>query len=339
MLNSIVVNKNKLSFLGVFAFAFLLLATSFYTELFHKRSTNLSFPELFKNTLSDTDFTQVEQIHVHNRLGSYILKKDKNNWYVDSPKQLLAKGHEVKNLFTQLRTFEVQKIFEKDDVNLRSFSLDRPVFSLTLFFPQQEIKLDVGLTNSLNNSSFISLSNAQYIYQTTELNTQMDAMGIGDIIEARIAPFQQKEIQQISLYKQSSNSAYIDLKFENNQWLDSHASAVNPEKVKLYLDQLSNFKSQIILDQITPEATELVSEKLEKPYYTIVIRQADGRTHKVEISSLVNKIPGTKINKWQTVLVRSDFHKNIMIVDKDLLKLFNTSERRFKGVKLDNLFY
>jgi hypothetical protein len=332
-------NRNHYSTLSLAIFIFLIGISALYTELFHKKSNLLNFPELLKNPFINIETDTFKKITIKNKLNEITFIKVNGIWNIQEPRKLLAKQAPVENILNQLQLFEVKKIFEKDLINLRSFSLDDPLYTIELMTDQKTILVKTGITNTINDSSYLDISLSDHILQTTNLKTPIESMVIAELVEPHIIALPIEQISKVELFKQGQDTPFFSINQNNQVWRNSKQEELNPTKVSQYLEELLKIKSQMILDDVDQSIANMIQEKIDKPFYLIKIYNQQNQSYSIAFSSILAPIEKIKVNKWSSVFVKSDFHFSYIVADKDVLKFFNTSEDRFKGLNPSKLFY
>ncbi len=339
MLKSHLLNKNTFSAIILSIFFGVLGFVAIYTELFHKKDHQLPFPQLFNNPFNETTIAAIHTITIKNKFTEIKIKKDNNNWQMIEPKKLTTKNELILSLFNDLKTYDIKKIFDKDSINIKSFSLDTPQIEINLKTNDEEYFLTVGLTNPVNNTTYLMLSNSEYIYQVTALKNDLQNLTLPDFVESRLFNYNLNDLTSIEFFRAGTQSPFLEALSKNNEWQDTKAELLNSEKIKLLWNEMTKYKTQMILDEIDDETKTTVEEKLRNYQYSIIVKNRENSAIELKFSSPLNKLGSLKVVKGNSILVKSDQSPNIYILDKDILKIFSSSTSKLKGLNIGSIFY
>ncbi|MCR9204391.1 MAG: hypothetical protein NXH75_07435, partial [Halobacteriovoraceae bacterium] len=128
-------------------------------------------------------------------------------------------------------------------------------------------------------------------------------------------------------------------KKEKDQWVGKKNTLLKPEAVLSYFGELSDLRSSFILDKVNEELQGELQKYLDKPAYEIVVSYGEKDTYRYQITGLVKSLPGLKLEKWQTFIVKPSNREFPYILNKKVLNLFHRSERRLRSFPVKKLFY
>ena len=109
----------------------------------------------FKNPIERPILDRLSFMTITNPLGTYELAKRGDSWQLLKPRNLMASGDLVEQIIESLRNLKVRKLYEKDKINLQSFSLHRPTIEINLGAFDLAQKIKVGILNSIDDSTYI----------------------------------------------------------------------------------------------------------------------------------------------------------------------------------------
>jgi len=339
MIKSQIINRNTLSALVLAIFVGSIGFVAVYTELFHKKDHQMPFPQLFNNPFNESTIASIHSISIKNKFTEVKIKKENNIWQMIEPKKLITKNDLIVSLFRDLKTYDIKKIFDKDTINIKSFSLDTPQIEIDLKTNDEEFKLTIGLTNPVNNTTYLMLSNSEYIFQVTALKNDLSSLALTDFVESRLFNKDLNQISSIEYFRAGSQKPFLEGYSKNNEWLDSKAELLNTEKIKILWNEMTKHKAQMILDEIDDEIKSTVEERIRNYQYSVVIKDLDSKAIELKFSSPLNKLGSLKVIKGNSILVKSDQSPNIYIYDKDILKIFGSTTAKLKGLNVGNIFY
>lgn len=342
MLIKVQPNKESLSYwiLGVFIVALFLSALN---SIFFQAPTDTTTEfNRYRTLFTDESLSGVEEVQLKNRLGSFRVTKSKDgHWKLIDPRLLPAKENVINKIIETLKEIKIRKVFQKDPINISNFSLDRPLLSLTLSFAEKEkITVDVGLINPFDNSTYVIISDKDAIYDIDSLKFSLETLELTDFVDSKVLSLPAEQITSVHLYrKDSKNSSVINIYKDEEHWMDRSKNALDPEEVQQYLNSLAAIQSSFILDKQSEELQKEIDELLQNPLYTMEIQDASGNTYTYTISNLINKLTDVKLEKRQNFLIRASNRDHPYLLNKDILKTFNQSGKRFKKIPLKKLFY
>jgi hypothetical protein len=338
-LKSQIINRNTISALVLAIFIGSIGFVAVYTELFHKKDHQMPFPQLFNNPFSDATIASIHSISIKNKFTEVKIRKENNVWQMIEPKKLITKNELINSLFQDLKTYDIKKIFDKDTINIKSFSLDTPQIEIHLKTNDEEFNLTIGLTNPVNNTTYLMLSNSEYIFQVTALKNDLSSLALTDFVESRLFNKDLNQIASIEYFRPGNSRPFLEAYFKTNEWQDSKSELLNPEKIKILWAEMTKHKAQMILDEIDEEIKSTVEEKMRNFQYSVVIKDLENKSMELKFSSPLSKLGTLKVIKGNSVLVKSDQSPNIYIYDKDILKIFGSATQKLKGLNVGNIFY
>lgn len=292
---------------------------------FHKKSLpSQLFPE--------EKLSKIIGITIKNPLGEFKFYKNplhsSTKWNIISPQTLPAKDNILANILTMLNKIKVKKVFPKDTINLSTFSLTSPLFSLSILTETGAEDIKFGLVNPIDNSTYIEHSSFKSIFHIDSLNTDVSSLNISDFIDSRIFKIEINNISNLTLYKGSAENNIISLMIKNTQqgW-SGKKKLLNEKKTLMFLDHLVAMRSGQIIDEVSDEILEKIEKVIKKPLYTIILKDKNHRTSKYIISPIIYNLSELKIEKKQYFLIKNETSKFYQVVHKDNLKSFWKKER------------
>ncbi|MCK5883457.1 MAG: DUF4340 domain-containing protein [Bacteriovoracaceae bacterium] len=299
------------------------------------------FTSLFSsNTLENSD-----GITLSNQLGVYSLQKrvisSGDKWSLVSPRKLEAKAKFVNKLIDTLKKIKIKKIFNKDPISLSNFSLNDPTISILLENSVNGTSetLQIGLTNPIDNSTYVTFKDKDAIFQVDSLVSPIETYDLAMFIDSNVFPSSTKIITQLEIYRgRRSGRAILTLKRKENIWFDHQGREINQDRAKEFIDKMASLKSQIILDKIDKAQQKRIDRYTAKPSYTIVLTE-NGIEVSYLATGLISTLPGIKNEKWQSLIITSSNKTHPMIVSKDALNIFNKRPTHFRKMQIKKLFY
>ncbi len=219
--------------------------------------------DIKKKAIEKTDFDLRDRHLVKfdtEKLNSFIIKnieknreikikKSGDNWFIEKPKNALAKSSEIDSMVSAIHSLEAETIFkdspEKQD--LAKYNLDKPVFILYLYLGKAngEVKLFV----SKKDDKYYAYSKGSNFIAEISSNFKDDIdKNTDDLREKRVAVFPGYDVNKITLIK--SGKKYIMKKDENGVWrLESPEKFIlDDSKVSELISAFEELEAKEIID-------------------------------------------------------------------------------------------
>lgn len=288
----------------------------------------------------------LREVVLKNSLGTFHFEREDNNkdspWSMVSPRSFPANSKIINDIVSGLQFIKIRTVHQLDAINISNYSLDAPSLELTLIDNDKKMThLKFGLVNPIDNSTFVTLSDQKAIYHIDDIKKSFGNLDLTDFINTNLISLNHNEIQKIKIRRQHKESDKVTLKVEykQNKWQGQSGNTLQSDKIMRYFEALTSLKSGIILDEVSTKQQEQIKQYFEKPLYSITISDRQGKDFKYEVSTLVRGLDGLKLEKWQNVLFRSKSSKFVYVLQKDVLKFFNRSEKNMRTLSIKKLFY
>ena len=295
----------------------------------------------FKNPIKKSILDRLNFVTITNRLGTYELEKRGDSWQLLKPRNLIASRDLVEKIVESLRNLKVRRLYEKDKINLQSFSLHRPTIEINLeaFDLSQEIK--VGILNSIDDSTYIVDDKSSLIYQVDLLRVPIQSLGLNDFIHSQVFRESIAQVQRIHVKKnlQGSPQAGLVIIQKNQRWMGRNERKLNQDRVNDLLSKLFSKKVEVILDQRSKALENQIAKTMVRPFFTVSVEQNDAKKTIYKISYPLNSLSDMKLEKKKFVLVTSSENTHPMLADRSILDLLNIKISRLYSVLPKELFY
>jgi hypothetical protein len=313
--------------LGVFLF--LLIGSALLTDIFHspiKSSIEASgMATLFKTN----DLLPVIKISLKNKSGIFIFERIEKNqispWHMTSPRNVTANSVFIEKLFNSLATIKIKNVFPSDQITLSNFSLEKP--NATLVFesngPRKTINIDIGLLNTIDNTTYIRISGKNSIYQTQVPSVSLENATILDLIESKIFSIDLESINSFKITFNKKISLGFNIHKKSNSWVNNEDLPLIQDKVEEYFQELSTIKSSFVLDSQTDQQKKQISYLIRSPEITLTALDNNKNLITYRISSLISSFPDLDLKNGPYFLVTISNNQTAYIVKKEFLDLFN----------------
>ena len=326
----------------IITFAFIVIGGALYTELFQKPEFEVANNQIFRNPIDINFLSNARSMKIKNTLGSYrVIKKSDvttSTWNVSTPRSVPAKNELINEMIQSLSQIKVRRTYPNDDINKDHFFLRNPNVTITLGTStdptDQDMSINVGLINPIDNSTYISISNSKLIYQINTIKFPFESIEFTDLIDSRVVPVSKDEIAEVAYFKGNSSSSFFKIKRHQKQWIDSRKFVLRDDRVDDFLQNILSYNAQVILDQDSESRQEVSTRFLKAPIYRLKVTTMNGNSHLYEISKIVHKsYPELKIEKRQNILVKANYADHPFVLSKQFLQLFYRTEKFMRDRK------
>ncbi len=275
-----------------------------------------------------SELLNFNSLTITNKTGIISINKHQNHYFFSNRKKLPVNKNLLFSLLEKLQEIKVKYVHQKNELNLENFSLSYPSLKIEWVFNDiDNDDLSIGATNSLDETTFITLHSESRIFQTEKLNNNLTQIDWRDILDPRVFPLDFSEIQRLELYRirGSNRKMATSLKIENERIYKNQRDI--SEKVFPHLSLLLSQKAHTIIDEVNPSIEEQLSNYLQNIIYEFEITLNNGETLVYKISSIIPKsIHLLKIEKAQQMIVIPAHLSTPYIVSKDLYFLLQKLE-------------
>lgn len=305
-------------------FAFGLLGLLAFSEIFHNTVSDRRNAASFSNPVKSDIIANLKSVRLKNRFGKFTVVLDKNgHWNLAEPKKMPAPAQTMQKLIAGLQALSIHTLHQKEPINLQSFSLDNPTAILDLYTKLDErVQIKIGLVNPVNNTSYITVSNHDIIFQTARLAGQPELLRLSDFVDPNIFGRDLNAIKRFSLFHGKSRNSSNTLTRTSGGWQSKRYRSVSDESVEKTLSNILEVKSRMIVDSQDKKLLNLLGNYLDNPLYRVKIETVDGSEAEYAITRLLGKVSELKIEKRQYFLIKSSARPYPHLIPGDYLKNF-----------------
>lgn len=306
--------------LGIFILILSIVAVG--TELFQLAPKGQKELSVYSNPIQADVISNLKTMKIINKLGTFTITEDKSGWLLKEPRQMPLKSATKNNIFESLKNITVKNIHQYEPINLSSFSLDRPVLTLQLITKlDEQLEVKIGLINPINNTTYVTVSNQNQIFQTDILKNNLEALDLGDFIDSKVFSIDPSEVISFKIFRGLTSQTISHLTKENASWKSQKYNVISDENTFNTISEILSIKAQYIVDGQDEETLNTINNYLSNPLYRLEIESNNQKTQ-YQISTLVKSIPGLKLEKRQFFIIKASDREFPYIVAKDLLNLF-----------------
>ena len=342
MMSNIIHSTTKWSRYTLTAFFLAIILLMASNEFFQIPHHAMKFPLHIENPIEPQLLEQLKSVEMTNNLGSYRLVKDGNTWQMVKPRSLQAHGELMDQIISSLRNLKVRRLYEKDKINLRNFSLHKPSIHIKLSSQKHSQNLTFGLLNSIDDSTYLIDDHSSLIYQVDSLKVALHSLSLNELIDSSIFKITKNKIQRIQVkqYPSRRNSIKVNLIRKGTTWESHKKEKLDEEKTQEWLSNLLSLKADIILDKRSHDLEKKITEEMNRPSYTVSIREETGEESTYKISRPLSSLENIKIGNKKFILVTSSIEGvPPIITDKSLLEFFEIKAKRLRIPSPQKIFY
>lgn len=326
--------RPTLSSILVIGFALILLFLGVFAEVFESQTEEVDLAQIYANPIPVIELHALKSFRMTNKHGNFLLEntdpegKLSGPWQMIEPQSLKVKGDVIPRILDALNVIRVRNFHRLEPINLTSFSLDNPTLTLnfqTVKDKSYEIKM--GLINPIDNSSYLTLSSQNQIYQIDPIEMALESYDLAQLVESRILAVNAESLVSLEIY--TPKGLETKLLKKENLWLDQNGVALSDEKVEKFFERLEEIKSFSILNDLTPEQQQFMEQQTAISVFSLKLISTSGVRSYV-VSEIKNGIPGMSLGKNNFYALSSEERKSFVLVDKDQLKTISVKTTDLK---------
>jgi hypothetical protein len=246
---------------GQVAFFALIIALVAYTEFFYSDRKQLTTVKTKGNYTSPLFLVDdIDEYSIKNHKGVVRLKKHLSGaWYVQNEKggpNFFAKEELIKTLLTESSAIHFKSQYILDSINKVNYSLASPM--ATIFINKSNtplFQLVVGITNPVNNSTYITINQSGLIYQIEKFSLNLATMTKEDFQDGTVIPFHFNKISSFewSEYAPANNGKNAKsqklTRDERGNWYGQSGTIVKPEAIESILKELRSLRTNTMVSR------------------------------------------------------------------------------------------
>lgn len=347
---TIFLKSKEFSFILLGAALFLLGVAILYSEFFHAPIEEIDAKKLATNPLKSEILSGIESIEIVALDSSFKLEKDSgssdfnqdgidddtgaSSWLISAPLIHPGRPEQIQYLLNLLKNLSPKQAFQYDEINLNNLGLANPQISLKIKSNNQnETILNIGLKNQNENLIFISIlqNSKKQIYGLPIEQFNIDNINVTQFLDSKIVLGNNKNLEIIEIYqgKNLDTDPQVVLLRKDQVWYGPNYEALNEKRTADFLLNLFKIKSLFILDKVNNEGQDILDKALEKPNFTMVIKNKNNNGIVYTFSEPINYFPDVKIDR-KAVIVWVSNRKQAYLVGKEEVQSINNKQSYFK---------
>ncbi|MBF0205668.1 MAG: DUF4340 domain-containing protein [Oligoflexia bacterium] len=340
-------SKDNKSTWIIIAFIFFTVAMALFSELYQTPFVLLNNQNIYQNPLSPTYLDKVNHLTIKNNVETVELalkqispESNEKEWWITAPKYLPANPQIVEEIISGFKNFKISKILGLDTINKANFSLDKPALQIILSNElQKSITISFGIVNSIDNSTYITISNQRYVFQIKNCSP-FTSLGLGNLPDSRLFPMNYQQISAVNITHKkiekasdgddiSENSSIAISKDQpSNSWINDKGEKLSTTKVNIFLTGLLSLKGHLILDKKSHNIQRIINKYLDDPQITIELTNKQNTITRYYISAPIRENFTEFKNLTNNVIVKAANREHPIITSLEVISLLKNEEKK-----------
>ncbi len=324
------------STLVVVCFALLLGAVGFFAEVFQAPPLPQELAQLIKNPLPVEKLQRLKRMSFTNKMGSFKFENTHPEGFLDGPWQMTepttikARKDFFIKVVKALSDIQVRHSHRSDTINRQSFSLDKPLFSLTLELSEgTPIELAFGLINPIDNSTYFLIKGQEWIYQCTTLPISLESVTQEELLDSKALALNPDQVNLIELQQAPFDSSGLRLMRVEGSWQDPEGKKFDDRKVAAFLRDLQTLKSTMVLDKLTESQSTELTRVMTNPAWRLRLGQGQ-LPETFYVSAPLDRLGDLKLERNRSFLFYREGTQNPLVLGSEQLGIITKKERDFR---------
>lgn len=333
--------KKWLSNTVLFAFILLVGGATFLSHLL--KTPVKSHNEFIEQSLvfNNKELESITRLSLKNKSGEYIFERVDTGvstpWHMVSPKDTSTSSLFIEKLFASLNVIKTKKLLIDDQANNSNFSLDRPTATLTLTDDaQKSIILNVGIMNTIDNSTYLKISGKSGIYHVEAPSVSLENITLSDLIESTVFTIDLKQIASFKIFKKGVSSPQFEVAKKGNTWVNAEGKNLDSPRLEDMLDEFIKLKSSHVLEELSDQQKKATQKLLSPPDFVVKIETIDGEQKEefiYQVSALTKSLPDVDLKDEAHFLISENHAPIVYVIKKEALALFDLKNDALKPLE------
>lgn len=294
-----------------------------FSEFFQNITQDKKTLDLLSNPIRADIMANIQTIRIKNRIGNFTFSQQDGQWLMKEPRVMPAKIKTINQVLEALNNVNINTIHQYEPINIQNFSLDRPIMVIDLYSKLEEtLQIKVGLINPINNTSYITVSGNQTIYQIELLKNNIELLNLSDFIESSIFSTPIDEVAEFHLFRRGVAESHNSITKKSDEWTSKKYKKITKANVDKKLNDIFNIKTHMIVDKQDEKLQNFISNYIETPLYTIKIKTKNNKNISYQITTLIKALPELKLSKRQYFIMTASDRQYPYIIEKQFLDEF-----------------
>ena len=319
------------STLLVVGFGLLLAMVGFFAEVFQAPPIPQEMAQLIKNPLPLHKLKNVRRLSFTNKAGAFKFENANSEgnpegpWRMTEPTAIKARKDFFVKVLQALSDLQVRNVHRADSINLQSFSLDKPLFTLSIE-PSEGAPIEIafGLLNPIDNSTYFHMKDQEWIYQCMTLPLPLETVTADELLDARALAFTLDKVDQLEIDPNG-----LKLIRTGERWQMADGTPVDTRKVESFLKDLQALKSYMVLDKLTPSQSEALQQVMLTPQWRLKLGQA-GTPEVYFISAAMDRLGDLKLDRSGSSLLYREGTASPIVLSREQVSIMNKRDKDFR---------
>lgn len=314
-------------------FFFILVILALFAEVFVSRTPEIDLAQIYANPVPVSEFQRLKKISFTNKYGSFEMVNTnaeeslQGPWQLVSPQTQRVKPDLVSKIVENLNILRIRSIHRYEPINVTSFSLDNPNFTLFLTTSKsKDYEIKLGLINPIDNSAYLSLSSQNQIYQIEPLEMALETYDLSQIVESRVLALDFSKLKSVEMLEGTQSRFLISVGRES--WVDGE-EVLSESKVADFLSKIEDMKSSSLLENLSAEQVQNFQTQIQSSATVLKIAYND-EVKTYYFSEIRKSLPGLGAQFISQYLFSSDELKHFSVIKKDQTKFLQTTTKQLK---------
>jgi hypothetical protein len=315
----------------VIGFASLLGLVGFFAEVFQAPPVPQDTVQLVRNPLPLEKLRQLRGMEFTNKAGTFRFENNhpdgalEGPWRMVEPTAMKARRDFFVKVGQALADIQVRHVHRTDPINLQSFFLHKPLFTLRLVpVIGAPVEIAFGLVNPIDNTTYFTLTDGPWIYQSQVFGLPLENVTAEELLDSRALAFNPDQVLSLEI---TPNGARLTK--SEGQWLDGRGAALDNRKVEEFLLKLQTLKGHTVLDKLTPDQQAAVQRLMETPQATLRLGLPQG-LETYHFSTPLDRVGDLKLERPGSVLLMREGAMNPVAMGKEQLSVLNKRESELR---------
>ena len=218
---------------------------------------------------------------------------------------------------------QVRNVHRSDSINMQSFSLDRPLFTLTLGpIEGAPVEIAFGLLNPIDNTTYFTIKDQEWIYQSLALPLPLETVTVDELLDSRALAINPENVDRVEI---SPNG--LKLVRVTDHWENEVGQSLNDKKVAQFLKELQTLKSYMVLDRLDVEQAAALQQIMHTPLWRLRIGQGD-QTEVYHISPPLDRVGSYKLERANSHLLYREGTLTPIVIGREQMSVFTRRDLR-----------
>ncbi len=315
----------------VIGFASLLGLGGFFAEVFQAPPVAQDPVQLVRNPLPLEKLSTLRGLEFTNKAGTFRFENTdpdgamEGPWRMTEPTALKARRDFFVKVGQALADIQVRHVHRTDPINLQSFFLHKPLFTLRLIpVVGAPVEIAFGLVNPIDNTTYFTLTDGPWIYQSQVFGLPLENVTAEELLDSRALAFNPDQVLSLEI-----TPGGVRLTKNDGRWQDSRGAALENRKVEEFLLKLQTLKGHTVLDKLTQDQQAAVRRLMETPQITLRLGLSQG-LETYHFSAPLDRVGDLKLERAGSVLLMREGAMNPVAMGREQLGVLSKKESELR---------